>query len=169
LDESALYEKNRNFAQMTSKLNRWMMGILAVVCITAQTLVALPHHHHGDAVMPCFNITHCAEHENGHAAEDATCHHDHRTPESEPAADHHCNVRVDVAEAPTFQPHNRCPVCELAAVNDFFASEVLVPAELFTSLHSFTLTRWRQQPAAVDRCALFFAEVHSARAPSILV
>jgi hypothetical protein len=154
---------------MTGVRNRWLVGALAVVCIAAQTLVALPHHHHGEEQLPCFNITHCIEHESDHTGDTADCHHDHCTPESEPVADHHCNAKVDVAELPAFQSHHRCPTCELAVVNDFFAPEPLIPEELFTTLHSFTLTRWRQQPAAVDKYALFFAEVHSARAPSILV
>lgn len=148
--------------------------LLAVVCIAAQALVAMPHHHHGDVVAPCFNIVHCfgddGEHTNNFKHTDGSedCSHNHCTPEGEPATDHHCNVRIDVAEVPALQSHHRCAVCELAAVNNFFASEVLVPAELFTTLHSFTLTRWRQQPASVDKYAIFIAEVHSARAPSIL-
>jgi hypothetical protein len=154
---------------MTSRLNSWVAGVLVVVCVVAQVVVAVPHHHHDHSEVPCFNITHCVEHDEGVGDANASkCSHDHCAPEQQPTSDHHCTVKVDVAEVAACQPHHRCPVCELGELNDFFALDVLIPEELITSLHSFTLTRWRQQPVAVDKYALFIASVHPTRAPSIL-
>lgn len=150
---------------MMRKQYKWLAVALAVLCVAAQAVVVVPHHHHGDTEAPCFNIVHCVQHDDSHDDGSAGCCHDHCAPEQAPVSDHGCNVKVDAAEMQTFKSQ-RCPICELAAVNDFFAPEALVPGGRINTLHSFTLTRWRQQPVAVDKYALFVAEVHSARAPS---
>lgn len=161
----AIYPKIHNFAVMMLKRYKWVAVVFAVLCVAAQALVVVPHHHHGGSEAPCFNIVHCVEHDGHRHEEPQGCCHDHCAPEQTPAADHGCQVRVDIAEVVSEQAY-RALIGGIAAVNDFYAPELVISEEQINTIHSFTLTRWRQQPPEVDKCVLFITEAHSVRAPS---
>lgn len=146
--------------------HKWLATLFAALCVAAQAAVIVPHHHHGDAEHPCFNIVHCIEHLEGHEQEqDHDCEHGHCAPESD---DFGCVVKIDIAEVVSLQAY-RAIIDGMSVVNQFFAPEIVISAEGINTLHSFTLTRWRQQPDAVDDYALIVTEAHSVRAPSFTV
>lgn len=150
---------------MRLRKQKWIIRTAAAVCIAVQALVIVPHHHHGDSEAPCFNIDHCANHTQEHDEDRPGCCHDHCTPEQEPVSGHQCSVKIDAAQVVSEYSY-RAILCEISLINDFFAPEPIISPELTNSIHSFTLTRWRQQPCPVDRYALFIAEARPARAPS---
>lgn len=150
---------------MTSGRHKWLAIFFAVLCITAQAAVIVPHHHHGDAQNPCFNPVHCIEHLEGHGQEEHGCDHGHCAPKSD---DFDCGVKIDIAEVVSEHTY-RSIIDGITAINDFFAPEIVISVEGINTLHSFTLTRWRQQPDRVDDYALFVTDAHSVRAPSFTV
>lgn len=145
--------------------HKWMATFFAAMCVAAQAVVVVPHHHHGDAQSPCFNPVHCVEHLEEHGQDEHGCDHGHCAPESD---DFGCVVKIDIAEVVSEQAY-RAFIDGLSAVNQFFAPEIVISAEGINTLHSFTLTRWRQQPDRVDDYALIVTEAHSVRAPSFSV
>lgn len=153
---------------MVFRKHKWIAVVLAVVCVAVQALVIIPHHHHVESEAPCFNFVHCIEHSQEHAEEHQGCCHDHCAPEQAPASEHECYVKVDIAEVVSEQVY-RAIISEISIINDFFAPEAAVSAEQINTLHSFTLTRWRQMPVVMDKCVIFIMEAHSPRAPSLSV
>lgn len=144
-----------------------MVIILAAwLCLAAQTLIALPHHHHGAQEAPCFNAAHCAGLLFGHYTEnhdDCECAHSHCAPEAEPAAGDDCSLRVDVPVISDNRPTITVPVILFP---DLFAPCALSGAGDIDITVSFAPTAGRLSPPGPGICVVYLAEAHAARAPS---